>query len=58
MTETAVIMIASQWWLQTEQAELIGPFPSNAVAWRHHDRRTGDPISRSEAVTEWWWSRP
>lgn len=57
MTEATVVVIAGQWWLQIERAEPIGPFPSNAAAWRHYDRMAGDPISRNEAVTEWLWSR-
>ncbi len=32
---------------------VAGPFTTNAAAWRWIDRREGEPISRSEAVSDW-----
>lgn len=32
---------------------IAGPFDTNSEAWRRLDRLTGDPISRSEKVSEW-----
>jgi hypothetical protein len=32
-------------------------FTTNAEAWRWIDRHEGETISRSEAVSEWIWSK-
>ena len=32
-------------------------FPTNAAAWRWIDRQEGETVSRSEAVSEWIWSK-
>jgi hypothetical protein len=36
---------------------LAGPFETNAEAWRWFDRHEGEPISCSEAMTEWLFER-
>jgi hypothetical protein len=32
-------------------------FQSNATAWRWIDRQNGDPVSRSEVVSDWLWHK-
>lgn len=36
---------------------ILKTFATNAQAWRWIDRRQGDIVSRSEAVSEWMWGQ-
>lgn len=36
---------------------VAGPFATLAEAWRWIDRHEGDPVSRSEKVSEFIWSK-
>ena len=36
---------------------ILKTFNTNAEAWRWIDRRQGDIVSRSEAVSDWIWSK-
>ena len=51
---SAVIEHNGQWWVATGfGAEIVGPFPTNAQAWRWADRHDGHPVSKSEDTSEW-----
>jgi hypothetical protein len=42
-----------QWWIVLPTGEPIGPFSTNADAWRYIDRQEGSPISKGEDTAEW-----
>ena len=45
-------------WVVMRNSEIVdGPFATNGEAWRALDRRTGDPVSRSEKTSEWLWQQ-
>jgi hypothetical protein len=44
-------------WLVTDGRRVLGPFASNAAAWRFVDRHEGEPVSRSEETTDWLWGQ-
>lgn len=43
--------------LDIEDAVLAGPFKANSAAWREMDRIEGSPISRSESVSDWLFTK-
>lgn len=44
-------------WSVVAAGVIIKTFNPNAEAWRWIDRHEGETISRSEAVSEWIWSK-
>jgi hypothetical protein len=40
-------------WEARHNGETLGPFNSNAAAWRALDRAANEPINRGEDVAEW-----
>jgi hypothetical protein len=45
------------WVVVTGKRVIAGPFESNALAWRWLDRHDGEPISRSEKVSQWLYDK-
>lgn len=43
---------AGGWWIVGSEM-LVGPYDTNAAAWRAMDRIENAPLSRAEAVTDW-----
>jgi len=48
-----VIEVGAQWFVV---GTLIGPFASNAVAWRYVDKLNGKPVSRPDNVQLELWN--
>lgn len=44
-------------WSVIAASVVLKTFETNAQAWRWIDRHQGDIVSRSEAVSEWIWSK-
>lgn len=42
-----------EWFVTKEGEEVAGPFPTMSDAWHWIDRHEGEPIGRSEKVTDW-----
>jgi hypothetical protein len=42
----------SGWFVMAGNQQIAGPFATHAQAWRWIDRREGEPVSRSEQVSQ------
>jgi hypothetical protein len=52
--DLVVVRHAEQWFVIWPPKQIAGPFPTNAEAWRWADRYEGEPVSRSEQTSQWW----
>jgi hypothetical protein len=43
-----------KWQLTASDGTVIGTYPTNAEAWRAHDRLAGEHVNRSEIVADWF----
>lgn len=52
-----VKQIDGKWFVLRDGKVIAGPLETNSEAWRTADRASGEPVSRSEKVSEWIWNQ-
>jgi hypothetical protein len=57
MLDSLTVTETRNGWSVVGAGFILRTFETNAQAWRWLDRRQGDVISRSEAVSEWIWEK-